>query len=227
MKKNILIVEDEEQILQLIQNRLDSDIYNVDIAIDGQEALLKINSKLYDLITLDIMLPYIDGFKISKAIRKKSYQTLIIMVSALDTQEFKLKGYEFGADDYITKPFSPKELAMKIKTLLKRREEISSQTKIYISNIILDELAKEIKINGFCVDVTPSEYLILTIMIKNRNRVYSRAELTQFIYENNLGEIDERGIDSHIYHIRKKIKIYEEKEIIKTVRGMGYKIDAN
>lgn len=204
MKKNILIVEDEEQILQLIQNRLDSDIYNIDIAIDGREALLKINSKLYDLITLDIMLPYVDGFEISKAIRKKSYQTLIIMVSALDTQEFKIKGYEFGADDYIAKPFSPKELAMKIKNLLKRREEINSQTKIYMSNIILDELAKEIKINGFCVDVTPSEYLILTIMIKNRNRVYSRAELAQSIYDNNLGEIDERGIDSHIYHIRKK-----------------------
>ncbi len=224
MKKKILIVEDEEQIVQLIKNRLDSTLYHIDIALDGKEALLKINENNYDLITLDIMLPHVDGFEITKIIRKKSYQTLIVMVSALDTDEFKIKGYDNGVDDYMSKPFSAKELSVKIKSLLKRREELSSLTSKYLSNIILNEDSKEVSVNGFKIRFTPSEYLILTTLINNKNKVYSRAELAQIIYDNNLGEIDNRGIDSHIYHIRKKAKIFESKEIIKTVRGMGYRI---
>jgi len=225
MKKNILIVEDEEQIVQLIKNRLDSTLYHVDIALDGKEALLKINENNYDLITLDIMLPHVDGFEIAKKIRKTSYQTLIVMVSALDTDEFKIKGYEFGVDDYMAKPFSAKELSVKIKSLLKRREELSSTKSKHLSSIILNEESKEVSVNGFKIRFTPSEYLILTTLINNKNRVYSRAELAQIIYNNNLGEIDNRGIDSHIYHIRKKAKTFESKEIIKTVRGMGYRIN--
>jgi len=224
MKKKILIVEDEEQIVQLIKNRLDSTLYHVDIALDGKKALLKINENNYDLITLDIMLPHVDGFEITKMIRKKSYQTLIVMVSALDTDEFKIKGYNYGVDDYMSKPFSAKELSVKIKSLLKRREELSSLKSKHLSNIILNEEAKEVSVNGFKIKFTPSEYLILATLINNKNRVYSRAELAQIIYDNNLGEIDNRGIDSHIYHIRKKAETFKSKEIIKTVRGMGYKI---
>jgi DNA-binding response OmpR family regulator len=224
MKKKILIVEDEEQIVQHIKNRLDSTLYHVDIALDGREALLKIHGSNYDLITLDVMLPHVDGFEITKMIRKKSYQTLIVMVSALDTDEFKIKGYDSGVDDYMSKPFSAKELSVKIKSLLKRREELSSLKSKYLSNIILNEESKEVSVNGFKISFTPSEYLILTTLINNKNRVYSRAELAQIIYDNDLGEIDNRGIDSHIYHIRKKAKTFNSKEIIKTVRGMGYRI---
>ena len=124
MKKEILIVEDEEKIINFIKNRLDKSVYNIDIALDGKEALSKIVSNSYDLITLDVMLPFIDGFDLCKKIRQKSKQTLVIMISALDTIEFKEKGYHLGIDDYIAKPFSAKELALKIQSLLKRKEEI-------------------------------------------------------------------------------------------------------
>ena len=227
MKKSILIVEDEIAIVNLIKNRLDSNIYDVDIAIDGKVASSKVALKSYDLITLDIMLPHVDGFEICKIIRKKSKQTLIIMLSALDTEEFKTKGYSFGIDDYIPKPFSAKELAVKIKALLKRREEISSFGSKHLSNIILNEESKSISIMGFKINFTPSEYLILTTLILNKNRVYSRGELSQLIYDNYFGEIDELGINSHIYHIREKVKNFYEKDIIKTIRGMGYKINEN
>lgn len=193
MTKKILIVEDEEQIVQLIKNRLDSTLYHIDIALDGKEALLKINENNYDLITLDIMLPHIDGFEITKLIRKKSYLTLIVMVSALDTDEFKIKGYDNGVDDYMSKPFSAKELSVKIKSLLKRREELSSLKSKHLSNIILNEESKEVSVNGFKVRFTPSEYLILTTLINSKNRVYSRAELAQIIYDNNLGERDNQN----------------------------------
>jgi len=227
MKKNILIVEDEESIVSFIKNRLDSSIYNVDIATDGREAFELILKNNYDLVTLDLMLPHIGGFEICKFLRKKSFHTLVIIVSALDTQEFKLKGYEYGCDDYVPKPFSAKELSIKIKALLNRREQICSFEAKNLLGFILDEELKTIKLNSHTLALTPSEYLILSTLISNSKRVYSRSELAQLIYDNYFGEIDERGIDSHIYHIRKKIKIYEEKELIKTVRGMGYIINEN
>ena len=227
MKKNILIVEDEETIVSFIENRLKSDIYNIDIAYDGKEALNKIAKNSYDLITLDIMVPYVDGFEICQRIRKNSKQTLIIMISALDSIEFKTKGYDYGIDDYIAKPFSAKELAIKIQSLLKRKEEISSLNAQSIVDILLNEEAKEILISGFNINFTPSEYLILATLINNKNRVYSRADLAQIIYDNYFGAIDEQGINSHIYHIREKVKQFYDKDIIKTVRGIGYKIYEN
>lgn len=227
MKKSILIVEDELAIVELIKNRLDSNIYDIDIATDGRIASSKIALHTYDLITLDIMLPYVDGFEICKTVRKKSKQTLVLMISALETEEFKTKGYSAGADDYIPKPFSAKELAIKIKALLKRREEITSMDSQHINDIILNEDAKEISVNGFVIDFTPSEYCILLTLINNKNRVFSRSDLAQLIYDNYFGEIDEQGINSHIYHIREKVKQFYEKDIIKTVRGMGYRIYEN
>jgi len=227
MRKSILIVEDEETIVNFIKNRLNSDIYIVDIAYDGKEAIKKISENNYDLITLDIMLPHLDGFEVCQRIRQKSKQTLVVMISALDTIEFKTKGYNFGIDDYIAKPFSAKELAIKIQSLLKRKEEISSLDAQSVVDIILNEEAKEILINGFKIEFTPSEYLILSTLINNQNRVYSRSELAQIIYDNYFGEIDEQGINSHIYHIREKVKQFYDKDIIKTIRGMGYKIYEN
>ena len=227
MKKKILIVEDEELIVNIIKNRLDSEIYDVDISLDGKDALSKIERNDYDLITLDIMLPFFDGFSLCKTIREKSKKTLIIMISAVSTQEFKTKGYEYGIDDYISKPFSAKELSLKIKSLLNRRDELSTLEIISSGILIVDDISKEIKVNNNNVNFTPSEYFILALFIRNKNRVYTRQELAQLIYDNYLGEIDERGIDSHICNIRKKINQYEKKNLIKTVRGIGYKIDEN
>lgn len=227
MRKNILIVEDEELIVNFINNRLDEDLYNVDIALDGQSALMKIKNNTYDLVTLDIMLPFIDGFSLCNSIREKSKKTLIVMISALDTGDSKAKGYDYGIDDYIAKPFSAKELCLKIKSLLKRREELTSSKIESPSILVLNDESKEITVNSNPVDFTPSEYLILSVFITNKNRAYSRQELAQLIYDNYLGEIDDRGIDSHICNIRRKIAKHEEKNLIKTVRGIGYKIDEN
>ncbi len=227
MKKKILIVEDEESIVEFIKNRLQSNLYDTHIAYDGREAISKIASNSYDLITLDVMLPHVDGFEICKTIRKKSKKCLIVMISALDTMEFKTKGYDCGIDDYIAKPFSARELAVKIKSLLKRKEEIACLKDKSLCDIILKEEAKEILVDGFKIEFTPSEYTILSALINNKNRVFSRADLAQIIYDNYLGEIDEQGINSHIYHIREKVREYYDKEIIKTVRGMGYKIYEN
>ena len=224
MKKRILIIEDEESIVGFIKNRLDSGMYDIDIALDGKEALQKVLSCKYDLITLDIMLPHVDGFEICKVVREQSKQTIVIMISALDTISFKERGYDCGIDDYIAKPFSPKELSIKIMAMFRRQKELSSNNIEQHSDIVIDSEAKEISVNGHNIQWTPSEYMLLYTLITAKNRVYSRADLAQVIYDNYLGEIDEQGINCHIYNIREKVKPFYDKDIIKTVRGQGYKI---
>lgn len=225
-KKKILIVEDEKYIINFIKNRLNKNLYDIDMAVDGNEAMSKILEKKYDLVTLDLMLPFVDGFEICQQIRTKNKKSIIVIVSALNTLEYKEKGYELGADDYISKPFSAKELSIKIDSLLKRKKELiadATNSEIF-KDIIIDEGKKEIIINGFKLDFTPSEYLILATLIKNKNIAFSRSDLVELIYYSNYGQIDENGINTHIYNIREKIKKVYKKDIIKTVRGIGYRI---
>ena len=225
MKKRLLIIEDEEAIADLIVQRLDTSLYDVDVANDGKEALALLTANQYDLATVDIMLPHVDGLTLCKKFREHSPQTFLILLSALDEEETKLKGYTYGADDYITKPFSPKELLAKVESHFRREATFSSQNTIITQNIFLEDDKKEIKIKGFTLPLTPSEYLLFFTLINTPKKLFSREELSYLIYENNLGKIDSRGIDSHISHIRKKIKKLDTIEYIKTVHGQGYIIN--
>ena len=225
MKKKLLIIEDEKAIADLIIQRFKTSLYDVDVAADGREALVLLSTNRYDLATVDIMLPHIDGLTLCKKFREYSPQTFLILVSALDEEETKLKGYAYGADDYITKPFSPKELLAKVESHFRRADTLTSQASIITQNVLLEYDKKEIKINGFYLSLTPSEYLLFFTLLNNPKKLFSREELSYLIYENNLGEIDSRGIDSHVSHIRKKIKKFDTIEYIKTVHGQGYSIN--
>lgn len=225
MKKRLLIIEDEKAIADVIVQRFQTSLYDVDVATDGKEALALLSTNKYDLATVDIMLPLMDGLTLCKKFRELSPQTFLILVSALDEEETKLKGYTYGADDYITKPFSPKELLAKVESHFRRADTLSSLNSIITQNILLEDNKKEIKINGFKLSFTPSEYLLFFTLLNNPKKLFTREELSYLIYENNLGEIDSRGIDSHISHIRKKIKKFDTIEYIKTVHGQGYIIN--
>ena len=225
MKKKLLVIEDEKAIADLIIQRFKISLYDVDVATDGREALTLLSTNKYDLATIDIMLPHVDGLTLCKKFRELSPQTFLILVSALDEEETKLKGYTYGADDYITKPFSTKELLAKVKSHFRRHDTLTSQKSKNIHNLLLNNDKKEIKINGFHLTLTPSEYLLFFTLLNNPKKLFSREELSYLIYENNLGEIDSRGIDSHISHIRKKIKKFDTIEYIKTVHGQGYIIN--
>jgi DNA-binding response OmpR family regulator len=133
-----------------------------------------------------------------------------------------VKGYGYGADDYIAKPFSPKELVLKIEASLKRREELTRQVRGKHPYLIEDSDLKRLMLHGNILSLTPSEYLILSTLVSTPTKLFSRAELSQLIYDNNLGMIDEQSIDSHIYHIRKKLRVYHSEELVQTIRGMGY-----
>ena len=222
MPYNILIVEDEPDIVRLIQNRLKSEKFDVTVAMDGKEALDYIVSKHYDLVTLDIMLPHVDGLTLCKNVRERHKDSLILIISALDTIEQKEKAYLLGADDYIPKPFSPKLVALKIESLLKRRVEILNAPLPFHANIQHDIQLKQFYIEGHPLLLTLSEYTILKILFETPKKVFSKEELSQILYNEDIGNIDKEGIGTHIYQVRKKIALLSEENIINTIRNVGY-----
>ncbi len=227
MKYKILIVEDEPEIVTLISNRLDSEKYDVTIALDGDVALQLIRTGSFDLVSLDIMLPHVDGLTLCNELRKNDKRSLIIIVSALDLDESKEKAYSLGADDYIPKPFSVKMLALKIDSLLKRRFELTN-TEINFKKIIqYDATLKRFYIDNKQLLLTPSEYMIFETLFTNASNIFSKDDLSQILYNNDLGNIDRGGVGTHIYTLRKKIAQFSKEEIIKTVRSIGYTLYEN
>lgn len=222
MKYKILIVEDEPEIIKLIENRLDKNLFEVSIAMDGKEALRLIETNHYDLLTLDIMLPFLDGLSLCQAVRKRHKDSLILIISALDTMERKEKAYNLGADDYIEKPFSPKLLALKIESLLKRRLEITSVPLSSVGQLQHNEDLKHFFIHEKRLALTLSEYTILKILFETPKKIFSKEELSQILYNEDIGNIDKNGIGTHVYQIRKKISLLSNESIIKTVRSVGY-----
>jgi len=222
MKYKILIVEDEVEIVNLIRKRLDEQKYDITVAYSGDEGLKLIQREYFDLLSLDIMLPSVDGLTLCDEVRKKNKNSLVVVISALDLDEEKEKAYLLGADDYIAKPFSPKLVALKIDSLLHRRAELKT-SEIYLSrDISHDSDLKRFYIHNNRLDLTLSEYTILESMYTTPKKIFSKEELSQILYNEDIGNIDRDGIGTHIYQLRKKIALYTERAMIKTVRGMGY-----
>ncbi len=222
MKYKILIVEDEIEIIRLIQKRLNSEIFDVTVEMDGKKALDTIGSKYFDLVSLDIMLPHVDGLTLCENIRLRHKYSLILIISALDTVAQKEKAYLLGADDYINKPFSPKLVALKIESLLKRRTEITNAPLPSFQNIQHDENLKLFFIDGRSLSLTVSEYTIFKTLFDTPKKVFSKEELSQILYNEDIGNIDKEGIGTHIYQIRKKIAFLSDETLIKTIRNTGY-----
>lgn len=222
MKSKILLVEDEEEIIRLMCNRIDATRYEVTIAKDGKKALSLLSQERFDLAIIDIMIPFINGFEVCTHLRRKNKESLIIIVSALGNEENRLKGYELGADDFISKPFSPRELSAKIDALIKRRYEMTNHSMTLLDSIVHHHGAKKIEIQGEQLALTPSEYLIFATLLSKPKNIFSKEQLAQTIYDNGMGAIDARGIDTHIYNLRKKIASITCQPVIQTQRSLGY-----
>lgn len=222
MRSKILIVEDEEEIIRLMCNRIDATRYEVTIAKDGKKALALLGQDIFDLAIVDIMIPYINGFEVCTRLRQKNKESLIVIVSALGNEENRLKAYALGADDFISKPFSPRELAAKIDALIKRRYEMINHKVTHLEALVHHHEAKKIELQGELLTLTPSEYLIFTTLLSKPKNIFSKEQLAQTIYDNGMGSIDARGIDTHIYNLRKKIALITSQPIIQTQRSLGY-----
>ena len=226
MNDTILVVEDESNIRANIVAFLEAEGFDTIQAKDGEEALYLFGEKTPTLVILDLMLPKVDGLEVCKQIRRSS-DVPIIMVTARDEEIDKLLGLELGADDYITKPFSLRELKARIKAVLRRtkaggvKEEEEEILTLGCLEVNLDR--REVKKDGITIDLTPSEYAILTTLCQNIGRPYSRLQLLNA----TLGESYagyERAIDTHVSNLRKKIEPNPQKPVyILTVYGLGYK----
>lgn len=214
---NILIVDDEILIRNVIKEYLKLENYTYDEAENGIDAINLVKKNKYDCILMDIMMPKLDGYSAIKEIKKTSDAKIIVLSAR--TEEFdKLSGFDLGIDDYVTKPFSPKELIARIKAVTKRNKMPSQE--IVVGNIKLDELSRTVFIDNEEVELTHTQFDLLTLFLKNENIVFTREMIIDKIWGYTY-EAEDRTIDAHIKLLRVKLGKY--KNSIKTVRGVGYK----
>ena len=218
---HILIVEDEERLRKLIRKYLLLEGYHVHEAADGLEALEIYDTETIDLVVLDVMMPYKNGYEVAKEIRKSS-QVPIIMLTARSEEEDKLQGFNIGIDDYVTKPFSTRELMARIKALLKRTNVTATSEKIVIGLMSIDTGARRILLDGVDITFSPKEYDCLMYFVDNPNQALSREQILNRVWGfDYFGE--DRTVDTVIKRLRKKLE--GEGDRIQTVRGVGYRFE--
>jgi len=231
MSKKILLVEDEKSIADSVIYNLKAEGYKVTHVDEGPIALDVFNEELFDLVILDIMLPEISGIEILKSIRKNS-EIPVIMVTARDEEIDKVTGLELGADDYITKPFSIKELISRIKAVLRRTEQdrftprnpVTDTEKITVGYIEISPLRYEVRVNGNLIDLRPREFELLYFLCDNAGNLVSRDELFDQVWGYSFVG-SSKTLDVHIQRIRERIEEDPKNpKILTTVRGMGYKL---
>lgn len=227
MPERILVVDDEDAIVQLVAYNLRRSGYDVLTAGDGEEALRIFRAERPDMVVLDVMLPGADGFEVCKEMRKES-DLPILMLTARSEEIDRVVGFEIGADDYVAKPFSPRELVGRVKAILRRSKKESdtpegdSDSRVF-GSLSVNFITYEVLRGGERVDLTPTEFQILKVLAQNPNRVFSRDELVDRVMgQDFFGDV--RTIDVHIRHLRAKIEENpSEPRLIETVRGAGYK----
>ncbi|MBC6904069.1 DNA-binding response regulator [Saccharophagus sp. K07] len=221
MSKTILVVEDDERIASLICKYLQMESYAYHVARTGLDAITLFEKTKPNLVILDLMLPSIDGAAVCQKIRAIS-DVPVIMVSALSEESHRLEGFSIGADDYICKPFNPRELMARIKAVL-RRASPSEPRLLSYGTIHMDLDERTVKVSGQPITLTQVEFRLLEVLLSNPSRVYSREELLEGCHI-EYSESSVRSIDFHIKNLRRKLHPLTEDKLIKTVYGFGYKL---
>ncbi|MFH0892515.1 MAG: response regulator transcription factor [Candidatus Falkowbacteria bacterium] len=218
----ILVVEDEVKITRFIKKGLEMEHYTVDVAYDGKEGLEKAEINSYDLIILDIMLPKLDGIEVCKKLRENKVETPIIMLTARDTVDDRVRGLDAGADDYLVKPFAFGELVARIRALL-RREKTIKTTKLQVGDLSLDPATHEVFRGGKEIQLSSKEYRLLDYMMRRPGLVCTRTMIGEHIWGYNFTD-DSNVIDVYISYLRRKVDSGFKSRLIHTVRDVGYKI---
>lgn len=216
--KKILIIEDEAAIQKILSEPLAFAGYRITTASDGLEGINAFHEQDFDLILLDIMLPKIDGYTVCEMIRQES-QIPIILLTALDTEDAQIKGFDKLADDYITKPFSIKLVLKRVEALLRRTSSDTVSDSIRYKEITLSETERKVTLSGNEIALTHLEFEILLLLLKNKGRVFTRDDLFNLVWGYDFVG-DEKGVNFHIMNLRRKLGV----DYIETVRGVGYRI---
>jgi two-component system phosphate regulon response regulator PhoB len=221
---NILVVEDEDAIREMLMMVLEQASFLPVAAADAEEAQKALDDNLPDLILLDWMLPGISGVEWARRLKKEPiYRDIpLILLTARGEEEDKVRGLEIGADDYITKPFSPKELVARIRAVLRRSGKIQGQAQITLGDLILDTEQHRLSIGDKQLEVSPTEFRLMHFFMTHPDKVYSRTQLLDQVWGRSV-YIEERTIDVHIRRLRRILEEYGREDLVQTVRGFGYR----
>jgi DNA-binding response OmpR family regulator len=222
--QRILLIEDEPHILMGLEDDLTLEGYAVATATDGEQGLRKAREEQFDLIILDIMLPKVDGFEVCRELRKVNVMTPILILTAKNMDIDKILGLELGADDYVTKPFSPRELLARVKAILRRTQRVSGESETYqFGNLIIDFKRYEATKGGRPLELTALEFAVLCLFIRRRGEVLRRDTILDEVWGEEV-YVDSHTVDVHVAHLRKKIEDDPvHPQYLLSVRGVGYK----
>ena len=216
----ILLIEDEEKLIRTLARNLKDEGFAVDTALNGIEGLEMAVSCTYDLIILDILLPGLDGTQVLQRLRARNREVAVLMLTAKDSVQDKVKHFEAGADDYLTKPFSFAELLVRVKSLLRRQPKQHADA-ITIGDFELDRLTRKVKRAGKRIDLSAKEYSLLEYLAVNAGRVLSRAMIIEHVWDQSFENLT-NIVDVYIRQLRAKLNDHEDQKLIRTIRGAGY-----
>ncbi len=220
----LLVVEDEARIARFIRRGLEEEGHAVDVATDGDEAIVLATTNDYDVILLDILLPRRNGLAVCRDLRQRNVATPILMLTAKDSVQDKVAGLNSGADDYLTKPFSFDELVARVNALT-RRQALARSPILSVADLTLDPISHDVQRGGDSVELTNKEYALLALLMRRPGQVLTRTQIAQQIWDMDV-DSDSNVIDVYIRYLRKKVDAGRDQPLIHTVRGVGYTIRA-
>jgi two-component system, OmpR family, phosphate regulon response regulator PhoB len=226
MKPHILIVEDEAALVEILRYNLEKEDFRISVAGEGEEALASVAENKPDLVILDWMLPLISGLEVCRQLRRKSEtrDLPIIMLTARGEESDRVRGLEVGADDYVSKPFSPSELVARVKALLRRAKPSMAADLLTYAGVVMDLGSHRVLRNGRPVHLGPTEFRLLRFLMERPGRVYSREQLLDAVWGRDI-YVEARTVDVHIRRLRKALNGVKEADLIRTVRSAGYALD--
>ena len=221
----VLVVDDEPMVREVVVTYLEREGFSVSEAADGRTAVELVLETRPDLVVLDVMLPAIDGFEVLGEIRKR-YEVPVILLTARTEEADRVLGLELGADDYVVKPFSPRELAARVRSVLRRSRQLPSTPRLEFDRLLIDGATREVLVDGTAVEMTPKEFDLLAFLANATRQVFSRAQLLEHVWDSSPDYQDPSTVTVHIRRIRQKIEADpDEPRWVKTVWGVGYRFE--
>jgi DNA-binding response OmpR family regulator len=219
----ILVVEDEHRLAQVVRRVLEEEGHTVDVAHDGEEGLAVATDGSHDVIVLDVLLPQMDGFEVCRALRRDRVDTPILLLTALDSVDDRVRGLDAGADDYLPKPFAFQELLARLRALGRRKVQAREPTALEVDELRLDLRRRRAERNGRTIDLSPREFSLLEFLMRNEGRVVTRTQMLDHVWGYDYAT-DSNLVDVYMAYLRRKVDRADDRKLIRTVRGVGYAI---
>ena len=219
----ILIVEDERRLAQVVRKVLEEEGHTVDVATDGEEGLAMAMDSSHDVIVLDVLLPGIDGFEVCRSLRASRVDTPVLLLTALDAVEDRVRGLDAGADDYLPKPFAFQELLARLRALGRRRVQAREPDQLQTADLMLDLRRRRAVRDGRTIDLSPKEFALLEFLMRNQGRVVTRTQILDHVWGYDYSP-DSNLVDVYVTYLRRKIDRGHGQKLIRTVRGAGYAV---